>query len=571
MRSILFVLNLMLAFSIFAQNRILPESDYLYWPVYKHLKFEELADLEKQEWNPTDHTITNWDFSLPTNLIPSEKSMFGVSRKFKLKDRFSPYKLNFKANITAVIWVKWRDLEPTEGNYNFEPLVAQIKDAKKNNYKVLLRLLSTSRSRGPDNKNLNKGQAPIWLEEYNINFLPKEQESHNLNYDPSHPEFHKRYLKLIAAISKTEIPQLVDAAYIGYASKSNGDEGIGPIHNNGQKNDTIQHVRERIDAFAKAFNGMKSKVFMGGPSEYGFSKGFGVRRGFVEMYLYTIPDSYIGQYLDKDGYLCVDETVPVIANNSFNGEENEEYEEKWASAQRGFRFGTTTNSYPYRYFISSLRLLQMRCNYVLSSGHLFPEMVPFIAQELGRTVEDTPDVWSFLYTGKIRKGNYEKYDTKDRSFSQREILEGIPVKNMERWLYQRDSKDFETTPAIQINHAIKMWMVQPNHHYDYIARKGKNIGFDIDDRWLLKNQSKKYALKISYFDQREGSLDVVYKLNGKTIEKKHKLDGKGAFKTVTILVDGFDNNAIRKKYDFYLSADKKAKEITVSMVRIVAF
>ena len=61
---------------------------------------------------------------------------------------------------------------------------------------------------------------------------------------------------------------------------------------------------------------------MGAPSPYGLAKGFGVRRGFVEMYLYHIASLTIGQYVDKNGYLKVDEEAPVIKLGCFNGEDS---------------------------------------------------------------------------------------------------------------------------------------------------------------------------------------------------------------------------------------------------------
>jgi hypothetical protein len=41
----------------------------------------------------------------------------------------------------------------------------------------------------------------------------------------------------------------VKGLFLGYASPSNGDEGVGPYkENNATANDTVPHVRERIDA-----------------------------------------------------------------------------------------------------------------------------------------------------------------------------------------------------------------------------------------------------------------------------------------------------------------------------------
>jgi hypothetical protein len=196
--------------------------------------------------------------------------------------------------------------------------------------------------------------------------------------------------------------------------------------------DTVPHVIERLDAWARAFRGVEHKVFMGGVSQHGLGHGFGIRRGFVEMYLYHIPDETIGQTVDENGYLWVDDSADVLKRNIFHGEENEEYEEKWASEEREFRFGLTTESYPYRYFTSNLRLLQMRCNYVLYNPFsLWPEQMVWVGQNLGRTVDDAPDIWCALRESYVRRVG--------------------PVKNFERWLYQRDSEGFETEPAVPVD------------------------------------------------------------------------------------------------------------------------
>ena len=81
-------------------------------------------------WNPTNHTIEGWDFSLPDGLAPAPNSLLGISRKINFNGFFDKYKLNFRANVTAVIWARWRDLEPKEGEYQIERLLSYIKEAK---------------------------------------------------------------------------------------------------------------------------------------------------------------------------------------------------------------------------------------------------------------------------------------------------------------------------------------------------------------------------------------------------------------------------------------------------------
>ena len=215
----------------------------------------------------------------------------------------------------------------------------------------------------------------------------------------------------------------------------------------------------------------------------------------------------------------------------------------------------------------------MRCTYLLASGHLIPEMVPFIAQELGRTVIDAPDVWTFLYTAKISSQQYiknEESSTVRRNFTVDELYNGMNVKNFERWLYQRDSEGFETEPALKINRAIKMWMVQPGNDFDYIARKGERVGFDIDDRWLKKNTNKKFAVKITYLDNTNGKMKLHYKFNSRDVFSSEKLTNDNKIKTATFIVNDIDSNALENNYDFIVSANKEASNITISMVRVVA-
>jgi hypothetical protein len=293
---------------------------------------------------------------------------------------------------------------------------------------------------------------------------------------------------------------------------------------------------------------VEDKVFMGGLSNYGQSKGFGIRRGFVEMYLYHIPDNHIGQLLDDNGYLFVDESNDIIAKNLFHGEENEEYEEKWATAERGFRFGKNTNSFPYRYFTANLRLLQMRCNYLLQNEFsLLPEMLTWVSLELGKTKHDAPDAWCFLRESYIR-GN-----------------ETLPVKNFERWVYQRDIPGYETKPVIKIEHPIEMWMVQPGKYYDFIARQGNKIGFDIDDTFLSSNQE--FAVKISYLDVGKEFWSLMFQ-GKKGIEKRSiKNENTGQIKTATFFIDGDFKNKT-SSFDLEIHGENGFEPI-ISFLRII--
>lgn len=501
-----------------------------FWPEYHKTP---LSEIRPQEWIETDHIIDGWDWSLPPHVQPAPSALMAIKRSHHL-NRFLDEILepiDLPINPTVSLWVKWRDLEPEEGTYRFDVLRQRIQEAEKCGYKVVLRMLCSATS-----------FAPEWISEYGIPIREEHKESKMVNYEISHPEFHKRYIRLIDELGKSGIPQIdvLKGAFVGYASPSNGDEGIGP---HGMDPDMVPHVMERLDAWARAFKGVEHKVFMGGISQYGLDLGFGIRRGFVEMYMYHIPDEMIGQMVDKNGYLWVNVSADVLKRGVFHGEENEEYEEKWASAEREFRFGPDTESYVYRYFTSNLRLLQMRSNYVLyNSFSIIPEQMVWVGQSLGRTVEDTPDIWCALRESYVRKVG--------------------PVKNFERWLYQRDSEGFETKPAFRIEHPIRMWMVERDKYYDYIARKGRQIGLAVDDRWC-GGRPVDVAIKTTYFDIGTGTVELTVGQERRTIA----LTGSGAVKTVTFFFEKADFSAKGMEYDIVFQGLET--DAVISFVRVI--
>jgi hypothetical protein len=133
--------------------------------------------------------------------------LVGLQRIIGWNKDYIPLNLQFKSNSTGILWVKWRDIEPTMGNYDFSPIINRINQANSVGSDIILRILCHSKSRGTDDNALNRGEAPLWLEELGVNFLPQEQPQHNLNFDPSHPEFHKRYLMLINELAKQKSPK----------------------------------------------------------------------------------------------------------------------------------------------------------------------------------------------------------------------------------------------------------------------------------------------------------------------------------------------------------------------------
>lgn len=560
---------------------------YDYWPAYDYTTLQDLEEITPEPWVDENHTRQGWDWSLPEFVTPAPRSALGIERRFNLSGQFQEPNFKFPVHAVGSLWVTWKELEPVEGQIDLSVLEQVIRDAKAKGVDIALRIMFSNKGKikrldadGKPVYDTSRSFAPAWLADKGIKEI-KYPNGH-VDYDPLDPVFHRYYARLVRALGQSDIPELLANAYVGYTSKSYGDEDIGPEVKTGEDPAELYPVvKDRLDVWAEAFRHNPHKVYMGGPSQYGMDLGFGVRRGFVEKYLYEIPDITLGSYLDEQGYLNIDETSQVHADGLFNGEENEEYEVEWTRASRDHRFGYTTSTFPYRYFVSSLRMLQMRSNFVLTGpGHLIEGMLPFVSLQLGRTVDDAPDVWTYLNTSYIRTPYYRwnEYQDPPRKFSAQEEKQGyVAVRNFERWLHQRDRPGYETEPRVKVNQPHEMWMVPKHKPYDFIARGGKKIGFEIDDRWLEKNRDGRLAIKASFIDSdavkrgaEDGSLLLKYMQDGKEKTESIELIGGDELRTTTFFVDGLDSNALSHGFDFTLEAGNGAEEIVVSMVRVVA-
>lgn len=512
---------------------------YTYWPSYNQTS---IADISQALWIVSDSVDDGWDWSLPPGITPAPESklMFARNNNLSSKQVNNLPAVNFSCNPVVTYWLNWKDLEPTIDNYKWNELKNVLDGCKAKGYKSVIRIMTCRVERS----------APVWMRDLGVS--TKTHENGEIDFDPADPTFHQHYLDFVADFGASGIPARDDVVglFVGYSSKSWGDEGIGPIkgESDPSSNDGVPHVIERLDAWAAITDGIRHKMVMGGYSNHGFSLGFGIRRGFVEHYMYHTPDAVMGQLVDANKYIYVDEDNPIIANNLYNGEENEEYEEKWVDDGR---FGNSSAAFPYRYFSSNIRLLQMRCNAVLYNPFsLMPEMLAWVGLELGRTRQDAPDTWCFLRETYIRNGV------------------NANVKNFERWLYQRDTPGYETQAVIPIDKNYNSWMYdETNHPNDYIARKGRKIGFAADDSVFATDVEHSIAIKVSYIDNVVGTLKLVYRNNSGQQEKTIHTKGGDEVRTATFFVTAkFDATGFN--YDFELQSET-GKEVPVSFVRVI--
>lgn len=579
------------------------------------------AQVVAAPWREVDGVVDGFDWSLPPHVRPSPNGLLTLTRSWYLPSTPSTLpELGFNATAIFHLWVTWRQLEPSEGVYNFDALLTNFHATTAAGWRVGIRILT---ARVAD-------YAPEWLDARGVGTIDG-----GINYDPADPIFHARYLALLSALRALNLCQSdgLALAYVGYASTSFGDEYIGPCGHQCTRDpaEAHAHVRERLDAWARVCSRHPRKVMMGGESSYGTSLGFGTRNGFVEHCAhaahrlviahpcacafsctcahacppplsadwYLIPDRDRGQLLSPDDpYLRVNESAPLLQRGLLLGEENEEYSAHWSSEWRTWQPGARGGpfngsapmqgglarygplaSFPYRYLMSSLRLLQMRVNALLASPVVVsPFLYAYVALALGRTADDSPDAWAFL--------------------AATHCWDGKLVTNLERWLYQRsepvgagNGSGVVTYPDARITQtpappSNRTWMTAAKH--DWIAQRAEDgaIGFNLDRRWVHAAQfplGYRAVVKLSIFDVADGLLvlttDPRRSLDGavRPLSAPVRTVGDGQLKTFSVLATGLNGTADdargeARTFDFLVRATNHSHAphaLVLSLVRVI--
>ena len=509
--------------------------------------------IELTPWRTADAVIDGWDWSLPPGVKPVPYS--GV----KYHDREGR---RLPGNRIVSVRSSWRELEPDEGTFDFEPLRDALRNLPEDCVGAELHVYASvweTRYLGTDR--VTGATAPQWLvDKYNIPIIPEKPKTNIgtpfqvVNLDIWHREYHKRYLRFVEAFGKSGIAQMEEVmlSYVHGRSSSRGEEAGGRYEGR-----ALECMLQRIEAWAKAFKGVEHKLAWVGNSgpvlERAYELGMGQRNGFVEMYLAHCNNPLLGQTVDEDGYLVVDESCPAIAENRAFGDENEEYSPRAHVA----RFGPMAG-WPHRYRESMLRVLQMRRNFVWAEGNPWVDLplLGYVSLELGRTVESAPDVWCYL------RESYLRGQAGVRG----------PVKNFERWLYQRDRDGYRTIPAARAPHHESMYPSPPDQKYDFTARRtdiasgNDRIGFAVDDRFLSGGPHK-VAIRVTYHDMGTGAWTLAYKTSDGEAARTIQCEGRGKLKTATFFLDDACFRAKGMEFDFEIKAT--GEDATISFVRVI--
>lgn len=535
-----------ISFTAYAENL------WKYWGKYE---FEDIP--YSSAWSGENTIVDGWDWSVPEFVIAD--SLAYIWYKDEPNMEFSCQNLND-------VYIQWNELEPVQGQYKFDLLRQKIRDAAVGYDGVTLRLLAAiwKWDTYPDPGGTvpqwlaDRTSAPRWMDELDIAKIRMGNgDVVAYNMDIMDPDYHDLYKKFISAFRETDIPDMEELKIVNvcYRSGSAGEEftkydpGNNSVEAQYSAQVIEQRTKERLDVWAGAFTDNVRKLMYVGSGEdaytaYAGQLGMGSRQGFVEMYNGFVDEPQFGFTINEETrYVEVDENNLFIATNPAFGDENEEYTSE-------SKFGWK-ESFPYRYYVSSFRMLQQRRNYIMHAGKtLNPELTWYLGMELSRKVENTPDAWAML----------SEYYLSPWANNGKEGL----LKNIERWLYQRDEPGYMTTPAMLVPSPKDQWYSDGSRPYDYTARKGKKIGFYVDDR-MFPGGEQPMAIKVSFYDGVAGTLILVYENNEGIQEDSVITNGTDQVRTATFFIDArLEDNSLN--FDFELHSEE---EVPVFFVRVI--
>jgi len=490
------------------------------------------------------------------------------------------------------LWLSWADLEPVRGQYNWELIETRLAAAAAGGYQFNLHLQSITYGGGDASLGIVVDRkVPDWFEE---EFGLTADEIINLGWEfdlliiPGwRPEIRAAFNDLIRAFGERgypDSPQLASAYILGI-SPSRGEEfwltprALERLEQDHGFNPAVLDawISSRFEAYGEAFAGVTHKlVWVGKQGSWRYlnrpdysdlalrlvhdawAMGAGNRSSAIEYYNEWLNEPALGQSVDDNGYLQVDESAAPINSVRFFGDENEEYGENWV-----WRFGGQSGE-RQRYRFSLLRALQMRMRFLWTSDAaeaVNPALSHYVGMSLGHSVDTSPDAWAYL-----RESPVNTFHTPA----------GV-VRNFERFLTQRDLPGGNTVPA---QRHFREFDAGSNNQsiasgwYDDLARRtdlasdNPYIFFDLDDNFAVRDGVQ---IKVEILDNSSASwhLEYLSRQNEPAATNVFHNRADGKIKTVTFtLEEPRFANGLSNGMDFRIACDGPG-DVAVRWVRLI--
>lgn len=343
----------------------------------------------------------------------------------------------------------------------------------------------------------------------------------------------------------------------------------------------MQYVRDYLEAF-KGYedklvwqNGEETFIPSRGTSnDYGpasrdiwrfaYENGCGGRDGMPTVWYRYLNEGH-GEKITEDGYLEFDDNFPPVKNGAVWYTENTEYwreDESWNKDKD--RFGPASYN-GIRWFITTMRVLQMRRNWMnirtpvigeLEASN--PDFLRWVEFSLGKTPQTSPDAWCWLREGYLAKwNNYQ------------------PIKNFERWLIQRDVEpDGVTVPTEKLDISMLEYNYTSGKGYEFHARQtdqatGNRYIYFRSDPNFISGGPHKVMLKVTYLDGPKTEWYLEY-TGEKGISRSDSVvtTGSDKWRTVTFEIPDIRFNGAFKNMDFRIALSGSV-DVTIKLIRLV--
>ena len=512
--------------------------------------------------------------------------------------------------------VLWKHSEPSQGQYDFSHFEQRLADAGK---PALVRLEVNSKCHAPNwatIPHLNNQSLQFWKPEYVAQlkgFITAF--ANQYKDDPRVIGIHLGIAdgEYYQGNGESNCPSGNDFNSLVYGSGRDGwgefwlNENLGEeskSKSNGLTPENFESsVKQIINMYIEAFGANKHKLAFTSFKAFGSSEfdekmpsivkhvmdnGLGNREGEIEAWMRYTDNDYgvnlvTGNSNDSSCSMTFDESFADSIQGRYWGDENEFYGSEWSIDASG-----PLSNQSYRFYVSSMRALQMRRNYfsIDPTGHTYlrsttdeynsGDFITYLSKTLGRTRSDTPDAfvvlgertlstYSGLYPSEYKQGNTSEQcliDGTNRGF--------VAVNEFGRWLSVVSPTDADETmrkdmPTSERHWGLNMIADRGGDFYELYARKSKELLFDINDQLIQERcgSTCKIEVKVVFKDDRVVNLKVNH-ANGES--GVLTTQGGGQTKTATFPISGSFTNGFNNA-DFSVKTTD-GSELSVLMTRI---
>lgn len=478
------------------------------------------------------------------------------------------------------ITLSWANLNPAKNQYDFSDLDTALGMAKNESYQIIIRLKChvVARRNLSGAMDANCPYVPQWVLNLHspAQFVTRDTSEKYIRVAaPWDTGLQKEFLTFISFFGQQGYlaDERIAGIYITGISSSLGEEFwlhcdyLQNALNAGMtENLLLMTYKNRIDAWIDAscenvhkliwigYGGIQNSGYDGDQlNDYALDLGLGWRHGGPENYHDILPPE-VGQTY-TNGYLEADWSHPLRdGQRIFLGEIEYIFEQPDPANAQAEQTHMTESAI--------MRMAQLGMNYAWTSADFLeyaPQMFEWWTLTAGKDPWDSPDAVCWLRQDAIYVKTHAKV---------------YPIKNFERFLYQRDEAEARTVPALPVNRAA-FWNDPSEKNFDYSAR-ATDVCNDSDkmifslESGFLNTLNTPFTIKITYFDNTVSQW-VLEVPAGEGYLQSSTITGESndTLKTVTFTINTIPDNTNLDNHCAFRLRVLNDQDVTVKFARVI--